>query len=296
MGRRASSSPHFLCLCIFACVSTGIGRGAPIVVTPTNNATALVNALVTPASGISVVNGSQVYIGAADASGTFSGGAGIIPFDSGIVLTTGRANFIVGPNDSGNFSVENGAPGDAQLTAIAGADTHNASILQFQFIPAGNMISFQFVFGSEEYNEFVGSEFNDVFAFFLNGVNIALIPGTNTPIAINNVNNNQNSQFFTDNENGAVNTQLDGLVGVKMALFAVGNVNAGAVNTIRLAIADTSDEVLDSAVLIKGASFINQPPPDNGNGGVVPEPSTWLMLGGGLVLVGARKRFRRRAQ
>lgn len=293
MFTRSSSSPHILCL--LTCVTAVAGWGGPIVVSASNDATALVNAMLSSGSGISVVAGSQLYIGASDASGTFSGGTGIIPFDSGVVLTTGTAGFIVGPNSDGGFSVDNEAAGDAQLTTIAGNDTQNASILQFQFIPTGNTISFQFVFGSEEYNEFVDSQFNDVFAFFLNGVNIALIPGTSTPITINTVNNNQNSQFYTDNEAGALDTQLDGLVGVKNAVFAIGNVNVGQVNTIRLAIADTSDPVLDSAVLIKGASFVNQPPPNGDGNGVVPEPSTWLMLGGGLVLLGASRSFRRRA-
>ena len=290
MFSRPSSSPHILCL--LTCITAVAGWGGPIVVNASNNAAALVNAMLSSGSGISVVADSQLYIGAADASGTFSGGTGIIPFDSGVVLTTGQAGFIVGPNNDGGFSIDNEAAGDAELTTIAGNDTQNASILQFQFIPTGNTISFQFVFGSEEYNEFVDSQFNDVFAFFLNGLNIALIPGTSMPITINTVNNNQNSQFYTDNEAGALDTQLDGLVGVKNAVFAIGNVNVGVVNTIRLAIADTSDPVLDSAVLIKGASFVNEPPPNNG---AIPEPSTWLMLGGGLVLLGASRRFQRRA-
>ena len=296
MFTRSSSSPHILCLLI--CVTAVAGWGGPIVVNASNDAAALVNAMLASGSGLSVVAGSQLYIGASNASGTFSGGTGIIPFDSGVVLTTGLAGFIVGPNDNDGFSVDNETPGDAQLTTIAGNDTFNASILQFQFIPTGNTISFQFVFGSEEYNEFVGSQFNDVFAFFLNGLNIALVPGTTTPITINNVNNNLNSQFYTDNDNGdldvqgPLDTQLDGLVGVKNAVFAIGTVNVGVVNTIRLAIADTSDPVLDSAVLIKGASFVNEPPPDNG---AIPEPSTWLMLGGGLLLLGASRRFQRRA-
>jgi hypothetical protein len=287
--------------CLVIGVTATASWAAPIVVNPTSNASTLVNALFPSGSGITVV-GTPAYTGAATASGLFSGGTGILPFESGIVLTTGEAVFIIGPNNDDSAGVDNEAAGDAALAAIAGqgAETFNASILEFQFIPTGNTISFQFVFGSEEYNEFVGDVYNDVFAFFLNGTNIAVIPGTTTPITINSVNNNLNSQFYTDNENGALDTQLDGLVGVKMAVFAVGSVNPGVTNTIRLAIADTADAVLDSAVLIKGASFIAQPPPNgggngngNGNGGVVPEPSTWLLLGGGLLLLGATKRLRR---
>jgi hypothetical protein len=285
--------------CLVIGVTATTSWAAPIVVSPTNNASTLVNALFPSGSGITVV-GTPTYTGAATASGLFSGGTGIFPFESGIVLTTGEAAFVIGPNNDDSAGVDNETPGDAALSAIAGqgAETFNASILEFQFIPTGGTISFQFVFGSEEYNEFVGDVYNDVFAFFLNGTNIAVVPGTTTPITINSINNNLNSQLYTDNENGALDTQLDGLVGVRMAVFAVGSVNPGVTNTIRLAIADTADEVLDSAVLIKGGSFIAQPPPNgggngNGNGGVVPEPSTWLLLGGGLLVLGATKRLRR---
>ncbi|HEY3064155.1 MAG TPA: choice-of-anchor L domain-containing protein [Methylomirabilota bacterium] len=272
--------------------------GRPLAVTTSSDAAALVDALVADNAGITVVGGSPLYIGASNASGFFSGGAGILPFPTGVVLTTGNAPFVIGPNTSPAAGVDNNAPGDAGLSAIVGTETHNASVLQFRFTSTQNTISFQYVFGSEEYNEFVGSQFNDVFAFLLNGNNIALVPGTSTPIAINNVNNGANSNLFTDNTGNALNTELDGLVGVQTALFATASVTPGAENTIRIAIADTSDEILDSAVFLRAGSFVSGPPvPEQptqppGPPTSVPEPMTLTLLGSGMTALALlRKRF-----
>src|SRR5439155_15885809 len=98
----------------------------------------------------------------------------IIGFPGANILSTGQAKDVVGPNNSDSTTTSFGTPGDAQLTAIAGAATNDACILSFDFVPQGGVLKFNFVFGSEEYNEFVGAGFNDVFAFFLNGKNVAL--------------------------------------------------------------------------------------------------------------------------
>src|SRR5262249_9161990 len=158
-------------------------------------------------------------------------------------------------------STDLGLPGNATLDSlIPGFNTFDATVLAFDFVTTGNFLSFQYVFGSIEYNEFVGTSFNDVFGFFLNGTNVALLPGTNIAVSINNVNggnpgNNpppSNSQFFIDNENGALDTTMDGLT-VVLCVNAV--VTPGVVNHIELGIADAGDHILDSNVLIKARSF-----------------------------------------
>jgi hypothetical protein len=111
-------------------------------------------------------------------------------------------------------------------------------------VPEGSTLTFTYVFGSEEYNEFVKAGFNDVFAFFLNGSNVALLPGTSTPVGIDTINRNTNPQFYSNNADQTdpfpatpplLNTQLDGLSKV---LTVTAPVNPGVVNHIKLAIAD----------------------------------------------------------
>jgi hypothetical protein len=78
---------------------------------------------------------------------------------------------VVGPNTFSNITTYNGQPGDSDLDSlIPGFATFDATVLEFDFVPSTSVISFQYVFGSEEYNEFVNSAQNNVFGFFVNGV------------------------------------------------------------------------------------------------------------------------------
>ncbi|MBP7331011.1 MAG: choice-of-anchor L domain-containing protein [Firmicutes bacterium] len=177
----------------------------------------------------------------------------IIGFSEGVMLSTGNIRFADGPNIDEGITEDNNGEGDQYLDLlIPGYETFDATILEFDFIPSKNTLSFEYVFSSDEYNEYVGTEYNDVFGFFLNGRNIALIPNTDTPVAINNVNNNQNKQYYRDNTDGQIMTEMDGLTTV---LTVTATVKVGEMNTIRMAIADAGDYVLDSNVFVKGASF-----------------------------------------
>lgn len=244
------------------------------------NANAMAAALLDSSSGI-VIN-SASYTGANGASGTFEVGTDIIGIDRGILLTSGTVQSGPGPNDDDGAGVDNGRAGDAQLEALLpppGAETLDASVLTIHFTPTGSQIQFSYVFASEEYNEFVGSEYNDIFAFFVGGTNYAVLPGTSTPVAINNVNCGNplnpflpptNCSFFIDNTSGALDTQMDGMTTV---LTFTAPVNPGVQNTMRLAIADVSDGILDSAVFLAGGSFTD-------DSGCVPSATKVCLLGG----------------
>lgn len=264
----------------------------PVTVTPTGDATALAMKLIgDPDLGFV----SASYTGSAVASGTFVGDSGTLPFSSGIVLTSGYATNAGGAvNTSDAITGDNGLDGSAMLNAlIPGYSTYDATILTITFIPKANVISFQYVFGSDEYNEWVDSAYNDVFGFFLNGTaianNIALIPGTNTPVSINNVNLGKNADYYTTNDpsEGAppVTMEYDGFVGLKKVLYAQANVNPGVENIIHIAIADAGDHILDSGVFLKEGSFVNKP--------AVPEPGSMVALTLGLLGVGYAIRRRR---
>ena len=224
---------------------------------------------ITPADMVSALVGGGIaisniqYVGATNASGVFCSGTGIIGFGSGILLTSGSAGNVIGPNNSTGISTDNGLGGDPDLDSlIPGFQTFDAAVLTFDFVPDSDTVQFKYVFSSEEYNEYVGSPFNDVFGFFVNGTNFALIPGTSLPVAITNVNNGyssgvstgpcQNCAFYIDNVDAHLNTQMDGLTTV---LSFTAPVLAHQVNHMKIAIADASDHVLDSAVFIQAGSF-----------------------------------------
>ena len=234
--------------------------GAPeLAVETTDNGQDLVNAIL--GSGITIVPGSIDYTGSLTSSGFFVGGlAAGIGIESGIILTSGNAADAVGPNVSDGTTTVTGTGGDADLNALIPQSTNDVSSLEFDFISEGGDLFFNFVFASEEYTEFVNSSFNDVFAFFVDGVNIALIPGTDTPISINNVSDVTNTEFFNNNDPSfgtpSFNIEYDGFTDV--FTVSVTGLEPGEHN-IKLAIADAGDTILDSAIFIQSGSFSDVP-------------------------------------
>lgn len=284
-----NSLTKFLSHSTFTLVGLGIATvpAHALTVNTTDEANALVNQIV--GSGITFSNAT--YTGAPAASGIFTNGLSSgIGIGNGIILTSGDANLAVGPNNAGGAGESNGLPGDADLDSLIPGNTLDASVLEFDFVSDSGNLFFNYVFASEEYPGFVNSPFNDVFAFFLNGQNLALIPGTTTPVSINTVNGGNpigtdatNPQFFIDNSTGAFNIEYDGFTTIFTAQ-ATGLV-PGSTNTIKLAIADTSDTALDSAVFFEGGTFAAEPTPTPVLSPVasVPEPTTIL----GLLAFGA---------
>lgn len=229
-------------------------------VTTTNLNSLTAQQLVQALIGSGVTFSNVTFTGSPLAGGTFSGGiADGIGIANGVILSSGDIANAAGPNNSDSTSTDFGLPGDAALDAIlGGATTHDAAVLEFDFIPTQSSISFQYVFASEEYNEFVGTEFNDIFAFLLDGQNIALIPGTSTAVAINTVNLGLNSAYYKNNDPSLnpvpFGTQFDGFTTV---LTAQANVTPNVSHHIKLVIADTSDGIYDSAVYLAGGTFVS---------------------------------------
>lgn len=231
-------------------------------------------------NGVTVSNVN--YIGGADAIGSFDGSSTNLGLNTGIVLTTGTVKPNTGlfgaqqgphgANDLPSAGMDNNSPGYPQLTTIAGENTFNATVLEFDFVPNSDSVSFKYVFGSEEYPEFVNQGYNDVFAFFITGpgfggtYNMATIPGTaNTPVTIDNVNANVNSAYFVDNGTGTSSPQntssfyiqYDGFTTV---IEAKAQVQCGETYHLKMAIADVGDASFDSGIFLEANSLTSPKP------------------------------------
>lgn len=270
-------------------------------------ATQLVQSLI--GNGIAVSN--VVLNCGAGAYGSFSNGNTTnLGINNGIVLTTGSADTVGSPNTSGfDVSICIGTTfTDPDLVAIDPTATNDVCILEFDIIPKCDSLSVRFVFGSEEYPNFVNS-INDLFGFFVTGPNpfgppyvsqnIAVIPG-NIPVTINNINNGNtntgpcmNCAYYIDNTGGPT-IQYDGMTVVITAGLAMIPCQS---YHFKIAIADASDCALDSGVFldylacITGFTAVPSSTPDmcnsctgtatvTVNGGQGPYTYQWLPSGG----------------
>ncbi|XZF15173.1 choice-of-anchor L domain-containing protein [Chitinophagaceae bacterium MMS25-I14] len=229
-------------------------------------------------TGVTVLN--PVLTCPSIANGTFKVVSSNLPLDSGIVLTTGRAETqqnYYGVNGLATYfaSTNNGAPGDQQLSNVAGTTTFDACTLEFDLVPRGDSLSFGYVFSSEEYTSAVCGKYNDAFAFFISGPgitgqpNIAEVPGTNIPVTINSINNGIPSAgntlsrctamgpgspftgYYTDNSSGTTLTHL----GMTTLLTASAQVIPCSTYHLKIVIADGGNATYDSGVFLKGGSL-----------------------------------------
>jgi hypothetical protein len=255
---------------------------AQLVVNRDTNTVQLVNGFIL--SGVSASN--IAFAGNPRALGTFSNGNTTnLGLPDGIIMTTGIIDTVPSIGDSvGHFeSTDNGSLGCSILDSITGAQTppgsttENASVLEFDLVPVGNIMEFQYVFASEEYPEFVCSNFNDVFGFFISGQdpvggnyqkkNIALIPGTDLPVSINTINNgyagpNFNSFDCTSLAYSTIYIDNEALQGTSIVfdgfttvLTAKTSVVPGTTYHLKMAIADVGDGVYDSGIFLKAKSM-----------------------------------------
>lgn len=200
-----------------------------------------------------------IYAGADEAIGLFDNAQNTgLEMTEGVILSSGSIHDAVGPNNTSGTSTNFGTQGDADLNQFVDYPTNDASVLEFRFIASANRIKIDYIFGSEEYNEYV-YQFNDVFAFLINGQNIAVVPGTDTPVGIDFVNLNDNSQYFINNEipNNVHNIEADGFTTLLSAIYTV---VPGNEYSIKIAIADTRDHILDSWVFLKSFMSYNAEP------------------------------------
>ena len=187
----------------------------------------------------------------------------------GLLLTSGSTNNAIGPNTGGGTTTIAGTPGDADLDYLSslggGQLSNDACIVELDVFVATDELTFEYVFGSEEYPEYANSNFNDIFALLISGPgitgdpnmnnqeNLAIVPGTTTPVEINSLNHSVNWEYYRDNL-GGLSVEYDGLTsdfqGYKKSLTASRNVTPCNTYHLKLAIADRGDSSFDSGVFI----------------------------------------------
>ena len=242
--------------------------------------------------GEGVTASNIVFTGYPDQIGFFNGVNSNIGLDSGIVLSAGPVSEMVNiaaASYAGNSYNPPGA-GDPDLLTIAQSVTTNpsagsitatndAAILEFDFIPNGDTVRFNFVFASDEYNTWINSSFNDVFAFLISGPgitgpyasppafpdgaeNFALVPGTDLPITISTIYDEpsetppqMNAEYYISNVGGT--THIFNAFTTVIEIEAP--VICGELFHFKFGVADCQDTFLASSVFLEAQSFSAEP-------------------------------------
>ncbi len=188
--------------------------------------------------------------------GIFSNGQSL-GLNSGIVMATGNIFSFNLMNAQAFSSTDFQMPGDMNINQFNnGVSSFDAVSLQFSFTPdITDTISFRYIFASEEYPEYVYSQYNDRFLFLVseNGQgfqNVATVPGTTIPVEINSINQYQNTQYYIENNQSNPNSANFVFDGYTVPMYAKFFVQAGNTYTIKLVLADVNDGVFDSAIFL----------------------------------------------
>ncbi len=216
--------------------------------------------------------------GAPESFGVFENGSTILGFSDGIILSTGDVRSASGPNDLVETTTQFNRPtSDKDLFDIATNVLFDVVVLEFDFVPVDGEVTFQYIFASEEYCEFVGTIFNDVFGFFVSGpgidgpfadgaINVARLPDSEEFVSINTINHASNEDFYIKNElrddidncNLVFNPSHINSIefdGFTVPLVARIPVIPCETYHIRLVVGDVGDDKLDSAVFLRSKSF-----------------------------------------
>lgn len=249
---------------------------AQLSVTPGQTAATLANAL--SGGGVTISNAVLNCPSVANGTYSYAGVSPILAISNGILLTSGHAVDAIGAEPPLVSSV-NGTSGDPDMLPYlpAGAVTYDACILEFDVVPTGDTVSFNYQFGSEEYRQAVCTNFNDFFAFFISGPgitgmqNMALVPGTTIPVEVNSVNNgvvgtapgaalvnctslgagSPFTSYYIDNAGG---TELS-YKGYTTKLRAFHQVTPCATYHLKLSIVDAGNATHDSGVFLEANSL-----------------------------------------
>ena len=266
-------------LAVTSAFEAAIAQTYPAVLMPftefdpgTDDPITLVNTIVVPGSPITIDATSVNFTGAAGQTSFYDGSLTELEIGAGILLTSGDGTPPL-TNTEGNYSTSQLGTGDPDLDEVAksafasAGETRDANILEFKFFvndPEVLSITFDILFGSDEFPEFSDTTFVDVAGVFVNGVNVGLFnQNVNQPLSVisdnlsvgNFINNGTDISAL--NFGGTTQTlpiEYDGL----SSTLAIGAPVVQGENTIKIAVADTGDQIYDSGLFISNlttASF-----------------------------------------
>ena len=246
------------------------------------NYSVIISSLLAPDSGVSVLPSSLILSSSgSDAVNLYDGSLSALGIGAGLLLTTGTMPGMT--NTVEWYGQDNSAAsgvfynGDAEIDAVVNSvfqtQSYDATILSFDFTvsdPTATSVSFDLVFGSDEYPEWV-DQFVDCAIVMVNGVNYALF-NHNPMHPLSVVSSNLAAGYFQDNAVDPVTglspfpIEYDGISHVLKIVAPI--ITGGATNNIRIGIADTGDHIYDSGLFI--ANFVAGAIPGSG---VVMTPS-----------------------
>lgn len=251
---------------LLAVVSSTVLYAQNIIIDPNPTPTQLVqNTLIGPG----LVTSNITFSGDLQQIGYFEENGSGLGLDSGVVMSSGYVANIAPPN---NPSTTVGGPGDADLLATAQSVTSNpssgsitstndAAVLEFDFVPTGDVVIFNFVFGSEEYLTYVNTSFNDVFGFYITGPNpngpdytndnLAIVPNTTEPITISTIHPGLNGQYYVDNPSSSGISYNGYTIPIEIRFDVI----CDSTYHFKFAVADCQDGILDTGVFLDGGSF-----------------------------------------
>lgn len=229
--------------------------------------------LVTLLLGNSCTEVSNINVSSTQSVAYFNQNGSTFPISEGIIIRNGQAVLTQGLYNNTNLSTQINTNGDAYLQTISNNSGQSAGItdvafLEFDFIPLSNNFSFNFLFASNEYGQYQCG-FSDVFAFELINLstsvstNLAVIPGTSTPVTVKDIRNSANnpscssanpSFFGVYNVTNPPASTLN-MRGHTIVMNASSAVIPNTSYRIRLVIGDYNDSGFDSAVFLAAGSF-----------------------------------------
>ena len=189
-------------------------------------------------------------------------GSETLGISSGLLLSNGTAV----PNESNtskSYSTSLTPAGDyklydadlqntAKLAFKGSGSVKDVTFLEFDFSISDlfvHGITFDLIFGSEEYPAFIDSSYVDIAGIYLNGKNIGLFNGVETqPLSVVSENIKQNN--FQNNIDGHIPIEYNG-VSNKLTVYAP--VQPGT-NSLKIAIGDTGDTAYDSGLYVANLS------------------------------------------